>query len=102
MEPDQKRTPDTSSSVQTSSDKVNTSRDKIPLSPSQLPLTKSIVDELPLCMLPPPQLQSQQHTIEFGESDVEDMFNGADDKQNMTENWWDLVNKPPPPKKKKC
>ena len=83
MEPHQKKTPDTSSSVQTSSDQV-------PSSLTQQPLTETIVEEVPLCMTPP-QFQSQPHTIGFGQSDVEELFNGADDKQDTTNNWWALA-----------
>lgn len=82
-------------SMEPSSDQAHTSRDKVSTSVSQLQLTESIVEEVPLCM-PPPQLQSEQHIIEFGEDDVEELFNGADDKQDTNENWWDLVNEIPP------
>lgn len=81
--------------MEPSSDQAHTSRDKVSTSVSQLQLTESIVEEVPLCM-PPPQLQSEQHLIEFGEGDVEELFNGADDKQDTNENWWDLVNEIPP------
>lgn len=81
--------------MEPSSDQAHTSRDKVSTSVSQLQLTESIVEEVPLCM-PPPQLQSEQHIIEFGEGDVEELFNGADDKQDTNENWWDLVNEIPP------
>lgn len=94
-EPHQKRTPDTSCSVQTSLNQANTSPDEVPSSVRQLSLSESVVEEVPLYM-PPPQLQSQQHTIEFGESDVEELFNGTDDKQDTTENWLELVNEIPP------
>ena len=49
-------------------------------------LTETIVEEVPLCM-PPPQFPSQPYSVKFGESDVEELFNGADDKQDTTENW---------------
>ena len=74
-------------SMEPSSHQAHTSRDKVSSSVSQLLLTESIVEEVPLCM-PPPQLQSEQHIIEFG-GDVEELFNGAEDTDD---NWWDLVN----------
>ena len=88
MEPHLKKTPDTSSSVQISSDQVASSL-------AQQLLTETIVEEVPLCM-PPSQFQSQPYTEKFGESDVEDLFNGTDDKQDTTENWWALADEIPP------
>ena len=77
MEPHQEETLGASSSLQTTSDRAN-SPEKGPSSLTQLPLTQYIVEEVPLCM-PPSQLQSQQNTKEFRESDVEELFNGADE-----------------------
>ena len=48
-------------------------------------------------MLPPLQLQSQLHTMDFGKSDVEDLFiNGPDGQQDTADNWWYVANKLPP------
>ena len=92
-------TPDATSNqvmtvMQTSSDLPNTSPDKAPPSLTQLPLTESIIEENPLC-IPPLQLQSQLHTMDFGKGDVEDLFNGPDGEQDTTDNWWDVENKLP-------
>ena len=56
--------------MQTSSDLPNTSPEKAPSSLTQLLLTESIIEENPLC-IPPLQLKSQLHTMDFGKSDVQ-------------------------------
>lgn len=67
MERHQKKIPDASLNqvttvVQRKSGRPNTSPDNVPLSLTQLPLTKSIVEEVPLCM-PLTQSRLQAHTI---------------------------------------
>ena len=81
--------------IQESQDLPTTSPDKAPSSLTQLPLTESIVEEVPPCV-PPLQLQSQPRTMDFEESDVEELFNGRDGEQGTTHNWLDAVHDLPP------
>jgi len=99
MEQHQKKTPDPRSSqvttvMQTSSDRFNSSPDKVSSSMTQLPQTISIVEEVPLCTLRP-QSQLQLYTMDFGENDIEDLFNGFDGEQDMTGDGLDSINQIP-------
>ena len=81
--------------MQTSSDRPNSSPDKVSSSLTQLPQTNSIVEEVPLCT-PLPQSQVKSYTMDLGENDVEDLFNGFDGEQDTTGDWLDSINEIPP------
>ena len=46
--------------------------------------------------MPPHQSELQSHKIDFGASDVQELFNGAEGEHDTFEHWWGSLKESPP------